>query len=226
MSAFNTFLKSGHSPTLFAAFLYFAFSCAIWVLNGAMAPFIEEAYGLTAAQQGLMLSIPILAGAIMRFPLGVLAQYIGRKKATLVEMGMICVAMLFGLFFVHSFNDLLRRREAVGLLDEGRHGAVQHPDRAGKGEVKERREQRGRMAGLQESVKSAHRVSGPGRDHTAAPLKGFGTGQHTSSCAWPAVRCTARVRRHTRWPGRCRNRASGARCALHYPCRLLCPDPK
>ena len=112
MSAFQTFLKSGHSPTLFAAFLYFAFSCAIWVLNGAMAPFIKEAYQLSAAQMGLMLSIPIIAGALMRFPLGVLAQYIGRKPATLVEMGLICVAMLFGLFFVNSFNDLL----AMGVL--------------------------------------------------------------------------------------------------------------
>ena len=112
MSAFKTFLKSGHSPTLFAAFLYFTFSCAIWVLNGAMAPFIRETYHLTAAQQGLMLSVPIIAGAVMRFPLGLLAQYIGRKPATLVEMGMICVAMLFGLVFVHSFNDLL----AMGVL--------------------------------------------------------------------------------------------------------------
>ncbi|HZN47783.1 MAG TPA: MFS transporter [Ramlibacter sp.] len=112
MSAFKTFLRSGHSPTLFAAFLYFTFSCAIWVLNGAMAPFIKEAYQLTAAQQGLMLSVPIIAGAVMRFPLGLLAQYIGRKSATLVEMGMICVAMLFGLVFVHSFNDLL----AMGVL--------------------------------------------------------------------------------------------------------------
>ena len=112
MSAFKTFLQSGHSPTLFAAFLYFTFSCAIWVLNGAMAPFIKEAYQLTAAQQGLMLSVPIIAGAVMRFPLGLLAQYIGRKSATLVEMGMICVAMLFGLVFVHSFNDLL----AMGVL--------------------------------------------------------------------------------------------------------------
>jgi MFS transporter, NNP family, nitrate/nitrite transporter len=112
MSAFKTFLKSGHSPTLFAAFFYFTFSCAIWVLNGAMAPFIRETYHLTAAQQGLMLSVPIIAGAVMRFPLGLLAQYIGRKAATLVEMGLICVAMLFGLFFVHSFNDLL----AMGVL--------------------------------------------------------------------------------------------------------------
>ncbi|MCG2594022.1 MFS transporter [Ramlibacter sp. XY19] len=112
MRAFQNFLKSGHSPTLFAAFLYFACSCAIWVLNGAMAPFIREAYQLTAAQQGLMLSIPIVAGALMRFPLGVLAQYIGRKNATLVEMGLIAVAMVFGLFFVHSFHDLL----AMGVL--------------------------------------------------------------------------------------------------------------
>jgi MFS transporter, NNP family, nitrate/nitrite transporter len=82
------------------------------VLNGAMAPFIKETYQLTAAQQGLMLSIPIIAGAVMRFPLGLLAQYIGRKAATLVEMGMICVAMLFGLVFVDSFNDLL----AMGVL--------------------------------------------------------------------------------------------------------------
>ena len=109
---FRSFLKSGHSPTLFAAFLYFSFSCCIWVLNGAMAPFISETFNLSPAQKGLMLSIPIIAGALMRFPLGLLSQYIGRKNATLVEMGMIAVAMLFGFFFVKSFNDLL----AMGVL--------------------------------------------------------------------------------------------------------------
>lgn len=112
MSSFTTFLRAGHGPTLFAAFLYFAFSCCIWVLNGAMAPFISETFQLSPAQKGLMLSLPIIAGALMRFPLGVLAQYIGRKNATLVEMGLIAVAMLFGFFFVQSFNDLL----AMGVL--------------------------------------------------------------------------------------------------------------
>ena len=112
MNFFKTFLRSGHSPTLFAAFLYFSFSCSIWVLNGAMAPFITETFNLSPAQKGLMLSIPIIAGALMRFPLGLLSQYIGRKNATLVEMGLISVAMLFGFFFVKSFNDLL----AMGVL--------------------------------------------------------------------------------------------------------------
>jgi NNP family nitrate/nitrite transporter-like MFS transporter len=112
MSGFRNFLRSGHGPTLFAAFLYFSFSCCIWVLNGAMAPFIGESFDLSPAQKGLMLSVPIIAGALMRFPLGILSQYIGRKKATLVEMALIAVAMLFGFFFVRSFNDLL----AMGVL--------------------------------------------------------------------------------------------------------------
>ncbi len=112
MSKFRAFLASGHAPTLFAAFLYFTFSCLIWVLNGAMAPFISETFTLTPAETGLMLSIPIMAGALMRFPLGLLAQYIGRKRATLVEMSLIAVAMLFGFVMVDSFSDLL----AMGVL--------------------------------------------------------------------------------------------------------------
>ena len=112
MSGFRSFLKSGHAPTLFASFLYFSFSCCIWVLNGAMAPFISETFNLSPAQKGLMLSVPIMAGALMRFPLGILSQYIGRKSATLVEMSMIMLAMAFGFLFVKSFNDLL----AMGVL--------------------------------------------------------------------------------------------------------------
>ena len=53
MSNFKTFVRSGHWPTLFAAFLYFDFCFAIWVLNGAMAPFISETFQLTAGAKGL-----------------------------------------------------------------------------------------------------------------------------------------------------------------------------
>jgi NNP family nitrate/nitrite transporter-like MFS transporter len=112
MTSFRKFLRTGHAPTLFAAFLYFAFSCCTWVLNGAMAPFISDTFHLSPAQKGLMLSVPIIAGALFRFPLGVLSQYIGRKRATLVEMSLISVAMLLGFFFVQSFSALL----AMGVL--------------------------------------------------------------------------------------------------------------
>jgi NNP family nitrate/nitrite transporter-like MFS transporter len=84
----------------------------IWVLNGAMAPFISEAFALTPAQKGFMISVPILAGALMRFPLGVLSQYIGRKNAAMVEMSLIVVALGFGFLFVNSFDTVL----AMGVL--------------------------------------------------------------------------------------------------------------
>ena len=112
MSPYKTFLKSGHSPTLFAAFLYFDFSFAIWVLNGAMGPFISQNFHLSPAQIGFMVSVPTLAGAFMRFPLGVLSQYIGRKNAAILEMSAIVIALLYGFFFVHSYHDVL----AMGVL--------------------------------------------------------------------------------------------------------------
>lgn len=112
MLQFREFLKSGHAPTLWSSFLYFGFSCAVWVINGAMAPFIRDSFQLTPTQMGMMLSIPIFAGALMRFPLGILAQYIGRKNATLVEMAGIFVAMGYGYLFVHDYGDLL----AMGIL--------------------------------------------------------------------------------------------------------------
>ncbi|RYY07323.1 MAG: MFS transporter, partial [Alphaproteobacteria bacterium] len=112
MASFKTAMKSGHPPTLFAAFLYFDFCFAIWVLNGAMGPFITETYKLTPAQTGFMISLPILAGALMRFPLGILAQYIGRKNAAITEMTVIMMAMAYGFFAVSSYNDVL----AMGVL--------------------------------------------------------------------------------------------------------------
>lgn len=115
MANFRTFLKSGHAPTLFSAFLYFDFCFAIWVLNGAMAPFISEEFNLSPAQKGFMISVPILAGAIMRFPLGVLAQYIGRKNAALTEMTLIFFAMLFGYYMVDTYSDVLKMGVLLGI---------------------------------------------------------------------------------------------------------------
>ncbi|MDP3084631.1 MAG: MFS transporter [Rubrivivax sp.] len=112
MSSTSQFLRSGHWPTLLASFLYFDFCFAVWVLNGAMAPFISESFGLDAAQKGFMISVPILAGALMRFPLGVLSQYIGRKNAAMVEMGLVVIALAGGFLFVDSYDSVL----AMGVL--------------------------------------------------------------------------------------------------------------
>jgi NNP family nitrate/nitrite transporter-like MFS transporter len=77
-----------------------------------MGPFITEYFKLTPSQTGFMISLPILAGAIMRFPLGVLSQYIGRKNAAITEMTCIIIAMAYGYYVVETYNQVL----AMGVL--------------------------------------------------------------------------------------------------------------
>lgn len=109
------FMKSGHPGTLLTALLYFDFCFAIWVLNGAMAPFISKDFGLTDVQKGFMVSVPVIAGALMRFPLGLLSQYIGRKRTAQVEMGMIVVGLLAGYFIVSTYGGVLAMGVILGI---------------------------------------------------------------------------------------------------------------
>ncbi len=111
----RAFLKSGHPGTLFTALLYFDFCFAVWVLNGAMAPFIAQEFGLSPSEKGFMVSVPVIAGALMRFPLGLFSQYIGRKNAAQVEMGMICIGLAFGFLFVDTYVGVLVMGVMLGI---------------------------------------------------------------------------------------------------------------
>lgn len=81
---------SGHRPTVLAAFLHFDLSFMIWVLLGALGVSISESLGLSAAQKGLMVAIPILSGSLMRIPLGLLSDRFGGRR--------VGIGMLLGLF--------------------------------------------------------------------------------------------------------------------------------
>ena len=109
------FMKAGHLPTLLTAFLYFDVCFSVWVVNGAMAPFISEEFHLTAAQKGFMVSVPVISGALMRLPLGILAQYIGRKRAAMLEMSIICVCLVWGYFFTTSLGAVIAMGIALGV---------------------------------------------------------------------------------------------------------------
>ncbi|MFO0932523.1 MAG: MFS transporter [Planctomycetota bacterium] len=112
---FRAFRAVGHLPTLLTSLLYFDFCFAIWVLNGAMAPYISAEFGLSPAEKGFMVSVPVLAGALMRFPLGVVSQYIGRKRAAQVEMGTIVLALSGGFLFVETYTGVLMMGVALGV---------------------------------------------------------------------------------------------------------------
>jgi NNP family nitrate/nitrite transporter-like MFS transporter len=112
---FRAFRAVGHLPTLLTSLLYFDFCFAIWVLNGAMAPYISAEFGLSPGEKGFWVSVPVRAGALMRFPLGVVSQYIGRKRAAQVEMGTIVLALSGGFLFVETYTGVLMMGIALGV---------------------------------------------------------------------------------------------------------------
>ena len=75
------FWQSRHWPTLVAAFLYFDLAFMVWVLLGPLAPDIARTLHLTAAQKGLMVATPTLAGAVLRVVNGLLVDRIGPKRS-------------------------------------------------------------------------------------------------------------------------------------------------
>ncbi len=101
------FWKSGHPPTLLMAFLYFDMSFMCWMVNAAMAPFISQQLGLSPSQKGLMLSIPVLAGSVLRIPLGLVAEIVGRKTAAIIGLTITIAAMFYGFAFVNTYAEVL-----------------------------------------------------------------------------------------------------------------------
>ena len=74
------FLKAGHLPTLFASFLYFDLSFMAWVLLGPLGVSISKDLHLSAADKGLMVATPVLAGAFLRVVLGLLVDRYKPKR--------------------------------------------------------------------------------------------------------------------------------------------------
>ncbi|MBW8887122.1 MAG: NarK/NasA family nitrate transporter [Fibrobacteres bacterium] len=100
------FAKAGHVPTLFSAFLYFDMSFMVWVLLGPLGVHIAKDLGLSPAQKGMMVAVPVLSGAVMRVFMGLLVDSIGAKRAGLIGQGTVLAALaiswMVGLHSLHA----------------------------------------------------------------------------------------------------------------------------
>jgi NNP family nitrate/nitrite transporter-like MFS transporter len=94
------FLKAGHLPTLFSAFLYFDLSFMTWVLLGPLGVAIAKDLHINAGQKGLMVATPVLAGAFLRVVLGLLVD---RYKPKRVGIG-AQIAVIAGLIAAWSIG--------------------------------------------------------------------------------------------------------------------------
>jgi NNP family nitrate/nitrite transporter-like MFS transporter len=110
------FWKAGHRPTLFASFFYFDISFMVWVMLGPLGVAIAGDLGLTPAQKGLMVATPVLAGALLRIPAGILVDHLKPRMA-----GLICQLLVIGgllvawLVRIDSFAGMLALALVLGV---------------------------------------------------------------------------------------------------------------
>lgn len=110
------FFKAGHTPTLLSAFFYFDMSFMVWVLLGSLGVQIAADLGLDAAQKGLMVAVPVLAGALLRMVNGVLVDLIGPKKSGVICQ-LIVILGLIGAWFLqlHTYGQVLGLGVILGV---------------------------------------------------------------------------------------------------------------
>jgi NNP family nitrate/nitrite transporter-like MFS transporter len=108
--------KAGHPPTLFAAFFYFDMSFMVWVMLGPLGVQIAQDLQLNAAQRGLMVAVPLLAGALLRVVNGVLVDRIGPLRTGMIGQVIVILGLLAAWWFgVHSYAQVLLLGVVLGV---------------------------------------------------------------------------------------------------------------
>lgn len=107
------FKQAGHWPTLLSAFLYFDVSFMVWVMLGPLSLYITQELGLPVGEKFTIVAIPILCGAILRIPLGMLADHIGPKITG--QLAQLLVILGMGYVFLFGLHSKLEV-ETLGLI--------------------------------------------------------------------------------------------------------------
>jgi len=93
------FKKAGHWPTLLAAFLYFDISFMAWVALGPLIVYIAQDMNLAVDEKFTLVAIPVLAGALLRVPMGILADVIGAKRTGIIAQVVVIIATAWVWYF-------------------------------------------------------------------------------------------------------------------------------
>ncbi len=104
----KSFWQAGHPPTLLAAFLYFDLSFMVWVVLGPLGVQIAKDLDLNAAQKGLMVATPVLAGALLRLVMGMMVDHLKPKTAGAIGQVIVIVALTIAWYFgIHTYAQVL-----------------------------------------------------------------------------------------------------------------------
>jgi NNP family nitrate/nitrite transporter-like MFS transporter len=102
------FKQAGHWPTLLAAFLYFDISFMVWVSLGPLIIYVTQGMTVSVEEKFTLVALPVLAGAVLRIPLGILADRIGSKQTGIMAQLVAIAAVAWAAVAGFSGIDALR----------------------------------------------------------------------------------------------------------------------
>lgn len=105
------FEKTKSRRVLLIATVAFAANFSVWTLFAVMGIQLKDSLELSSTELGLLLASPMLTGALLRFPIGLLCEFYSCRKLFLSQM-LILLPGLLALRWIDTYTDYL----IVGLF--------------------------------------------------------------------------------------------------------------
>ena len=108
-------LTRGHWPSVIGAWLHLTVSFMVWLLMGALSLTLAQDLHLSHADTALVVSLPLLSGALLRIVAGWSSDWYGAKPTgTVILVGELAV-VLWGWLGIHSYAELLLLAFLLGI---------------------------------------------------------------------------------------------------------------
>ena len=108
-------LTRGHWPSVIGAWLHLAVSFMVWLLMGALSLTFAQDLQLSQAEIALVVSLPLLSGAVFRVVAGWSSDWYGAKPTGVLILVAELAVVLWGWLGVQSYAELLLVAFLLGI---------------------------------------------------------------------------------------------------------------
>ena len=108
-------LTRGHWPSVIGAWLHLTVSFMVWLLMGALSVTLAQDLHLSQTDRALVLSLPLLSGALLRVVAGWSSDWYGAKPTGVLILAGELAVVLWGWLGVHSYVELLLVAVLLGI---------------------------------------------------------------------------------------------------------------
>lgn len=113
-------IPKGANKALVITTIVFTLCFATWMMNGVLATFLtsNQIYNWSLSQVGLLIGLPVLSGALMRLPAGLLTDRFGGKPV-MIAMLLLSTIPLSAMYFVDSYWAFALCSVGFGIVGSG-----------------------------------------------------------------------------------------------------------